>query len=125
MDFYQKAADIFNNDNKSQSANQCLLKIATMASSNIKEIPRAAKIFENIARDSLNSRLGAFSAKGYLFQALLCYLSLGDTVATRNKLEEYRSLDFSFGSSRECDLITKLSAAFDDMSSEDFSQVKR
>lgn len=123
MDFYQKAADIFNNDNKAQTANQCLLKIATMASQDAKDLPKAASIFESIGRQSLDSRLGAFSAKGYLFQALLCHLASGDNVASRLKVDEYKSVDYSFGSSRECDFAEKLLRAIDDMNAEDFAQV--
>ena len=50
-------------DNKQQNANQCLLKIANIASA-ADQLSRAAEIFETIGRDSMNSRLGAYSAKG-------------------------------------------------------------
>jgi alpha-soluble NSF attachment protein len=123
MEFYQKSADLFNNDNKGQSANQCLLKIATMASQDTKNLPQSAKIFEDIGRQSLESNLGKFSAKGYLFQALLCHLAAGDNVATRLKVDEYKSTDYSFGSSRECDLVEKLLVAIESMNADDFAQV--
>lgn len=123
MEFYQRAADLFINDNKAQSGNQCLLKIATMASQEGADLPKAASIFESIGRASLESRLGAFSAKGYLFQALLCVLATGDSVKTQQKLDEYTSLDYSFSSSRECDLIRKLLQAVDNMDVDAYSQV--
>ena len=64
---------MFNSDNKKSNANQCLLKVASLASTN-DQFTRAAGIFEDIGRESMESRLGAFSAKGYLFQAALCHM---------------------------------------------------
>lgn len=104
---YEHAAQMFERDNKKSNANTCMLKVATFASEK-GDLSRAGKIFEDIAKESLTSRLGAFSAKGYFLQALLCYLALGDQVQVRNKLEEYKNLDFSFGSAREADFINKL-----------------
>ena len=123
LEFYQKAADIFNNDNKGQSANQCLLKIATIASQNMNDLSKASKIFEEIGLQSLQSNLGKFSAKGYFFQALLCLLAQGDNVATRIKVEEYKNSDYSFGSSRECEFVEKLLVAIDSLNADDFAQV--
>jgi alpha-soluble NSF attachment protein len=106
-DAYEHAAQMFERDNKKSNANTCMLKVATFSSEK-GDLLKAAKIFEDIAKESLSSRLGAFSAKGYFLQALLCHLALGDQVQVRNKLEEYKNLDYSFGSSREADFITKL-----------------
>ena len=69
---------------------------------------RAAEIFENIGRESMGSKLGAYSAKGYFTQSVMCHLALGDTVAARAKLEDFKTVDYSFPSSRECDLLDKL-----------------
>ena len=69
---------------------------------------RAAEIFASNAKESLSSRLGAFSAKGYFFQALLCHLASGDAVQVGVKLDEFKNADFSFGSSRECGFVEKL-----------------
>lgn len=107
MENFQLAADMFMNDNKKQNANQCLLKVATLAS-NDKQLGRAADIFENIGREAMESKLGQYSAKGYFFQSLLCHLASGDTVSVRNKLDAYKSVDYSFQSSRECGFIEKL-----------------
>jgi alpha-soluble NSF attachment protein len=104
---YQSAADLYSGDNKQTTANQCLLKIALLAAE-AADYHKASEIFEKIGRESMESNLGKFSAKGYLFQSLLCYLAAGDTVAVRNKLEAYKTVDYSFGSSRECAFIEKL-----------------
>jgi len=121
---YQQSADIQSSENKKQGAQQCLLKIASLASSTSEStgILRAADIFETMGRESMDSRLGAYSAKGYFFQAALCHLALGDAVAVRSKLASYKNVDYTFGSSRECQFLEKLVESVDAFNSEDFSQ---
>lgn len=104
---YQSAADLYSGDNKQQTANQCLVKIALLASEG-GDYHKASEIFEKIGRESMESNLGKFSAKGYLFQSLLCHLAGGDAVAVRNKLEAFKTVDYSFGSSRECAFVERL-----------------
>ena len=104
---YSLAAELFNHDNKPLSAQPCNLKIATI-SAKCKQYSQAAEIFERTARDCLQSRLGAYSAKGYFFQCLLCYLAAGDNVATHSKLDSFKQLDHNFPISRECVFIEKL-----------------
>lgn len=108
---YKQAAELFNHDNKRSNANQCLQKAATFLSEsgNSTQMAEAALIFESIAKESLSSRLGAFSAKGYFFQALLIFLALGDPIKVNNKVEQYSGDDHTFATSRECEFIVKLS----------------
>ncbi|KAJ1441808.1 soluble NSF attachment protein, partial [Ochromonadaceae sp. CCMP2298] len=115
-----EAADLFVNDHKKSNANQCFLKVATLAS-DMGDLSRAAAIFEDIGKDSLTSRLGAYSAKGYFFQSLLCHLALGDNVAVTQKLDSCKNLDFSFNGSRECEFIDKLLQACEGMDLEAYS----
>jgi len=79
---YTEAADLFTKDGKKSNANQCLLKVATLCAE-AGDLSRAASIYEDIGKESMTSRLGAYSAKGYFFQALLCYLAMGDNVQVR------------------------------------------
>jgi alpha-soluble NSF attachment protein len=46
----------------------------------------------------------------------------GDSVAARTKLDEFKNVDYSLPSSRECDLLEKLLVATDSYNAEDFSQ---
>ena len=104
-------------------ATQCLLKIAALASGkDPKDLNKASKIFEEVAVQSLASRLGQYSAKGYLFQALLCHLASSDYVATQQKVDQFKSLDYSFASSRECDFIEKILVALNNMDAAEFSK---
>ena len=62
MTHYQQAGDLYDNDNKKQSANPMFLKVATIAA--LKEdFSRAAGIYEKIGRESLDSNLGKYAAK--------------------------------------------------------------
>ena len=76
---YEEAAELFENDGKKSNANQCLLKVATISAEH-GNLSKAAEIYENIGKESMSSRLGSYSAKGYFFQSLLCYLAMGDNV---------------------------------------------
>eukprot|EP01041_Mallomonas_annulata_P012231 gene12231-25682_t len=106
---YQQSADIQLSENKKQAAQQCLIKIATLASSiDDAGIQRGAEIFESLGRDSMTTTLGAYSAKGYFLQAAMCHLAVGDNVATRSKISAFKNADYSFGPSRECQFVEKL-----------------
>ncbi len=65
----------------------------------------AAKTFETLAKDGLESRLGQYSAKGFFFQAGLCILAAGDNVLAHKQIEFYKNSDFNFPASRECQLL--------------------
>lgn len=107
INHYNEAAQLFNNENKKQSANPCLLKIATLASE-ADNFVQAAGIYETIGRESLETKLGSYSAKGHFLHCVLCHLAAGDAVAAANKIEAFKNADYSFGSSRECGFIEKL-----------------
>ena len=102
---YQKAAHYFTVDNKKSQANQINLKLATMISTHSDKYIEAADIFEKIGTESLESRLGQFSAKGYFFQCLLCHLAAGDTIQVNNKVNLFKEKDHSFNSCRECKFV--------------------
>lgn len=104
---YAEAAELFEKDGKKSNANQCLLKVATIAAEQ-GDLMRAAGIYEDIGKESMSSRLGSYSAKGYFFQSLLCFLAMGDSVQVQQKLGQFKNTDFSFQGSRECDFIERL-----------------
>jgi alpha-soluble NSF attachment protein len=107
MEAYEQAAKMFELDKKQSNSNTCMLKVAQYASEN-GDLKKAAGIYESIGRESMSSRLGQYAAKGYFLQALLCYLAMGDAVQVNNKTEDYKNADYSFGASRECDFVQKL-----------------
>ena len=82
----------------------------------------AASIFEATGMESLESRLGAFSAKNHFFQCLLCYLAAGDNVQVRNKIDLFKNKDHSFATSRECTFVEKILVTLDSYDAEGFAQ---
>ena len=105
--YFDKAADINEADNKHQAKTQMKLKVATLCSLE-DDFATAAEIFEAAGYESLESKLGAYSAKGYFFQCVICHMAAGDTVAAKAKVDTFKSADHNFPSSRECNLLESL-----------------
>jgi len=118
---YENAAQMYTNDNKPSESTKCLIKVATMASEK-GNFQRACEIFDKAGKDSMQSRLGQYSAKGYFFQSLLCHLASGDSVSVGIKIEEYEQVDYTFPTSRECQLVKKLLEATDNMDADAFGE---
>lgn len=107
LENYQSAANIFSSNNSKTKADPCLLKIATISCEK-DDFARAGDIYETIGRAKMETDLGKYAAKGNFFHCLLCHLASGDSVCTREKLEFFSNLDFSFASSREGEFIVKI-----------------
>ncbi|KAE8718480.1 Alpha-soluble NSF attachment protein [Hibiscus syriacus] len=91
IDFYEKAADFFQNEDVSTSANQCKQKVAQFAAQ-IEQYEKAIEIYEDIARQSLSNNLLKYGVKGHLLNAGICQLCKGDDVAITNALERYQEI---------------------------------
>jgi alpha-soluble NSF attachment protein len=126
IDYYQRAADAAEADNKKQDKLKSLLKIATLCSSGEGgeecDFHKAAEIFEGMGHEGMESKLGAYAAKGYFFQAALCLMASGDNVAAGKKLASFKQADFNFPSSRECLFVEQLLEAMENFNAEDFAQ---
>ncbi|KAJ1672822.1 vesicular-fusion protein S17, partial [Spiromyces aspiralis] len=107
---YQVAADWYIGEDSTALANQCLLKVATLAG-DLGEFQQAIEIFESIAQDSVNDNLTKWSVKDYLFKAGLCHLASYDPTRQNimaKAIERYKALDFNFANTRECALLQNL-----------------
>lgn len=80
MEHYQKAADFYSGEDSSASANNCLLKVASMAAE-VGQLDRAISIYEVVASNALENNLLKWSVKDYFQRALLCQLAVGDESA--------------------------------------------
>jgi alpha-soluble NSF attachment protein len=121
MSAYEEAASMYANDGKPSQAQSCNLKIAGMATS-AEMYDRAAKIYGEIGITCMDSNLGKYAAKGHFFNAALCHLAIGDVVQIQNKVEEFKNVDFSFGTSRECQFIDQLVEAVAENNSQAYAQ---
>ncbi|OAY80649.1 Alpha-soluble NSF attachment protein [Ananas comosus] len=113
IDFYERAADLFQSEEVTTSANQCKQKVAEF-SAQLEQYPKAIEIFEAIARQSINNSLLKYSVKGILLNAGICQLCKGDVVAITNALERYQELDPTFSGTREYKLLADLAASMDE-----------
>lgn len=113
MDYFERAADLFQSEEVTTSANQCKQKVAQFAAQ-LEEYPKAIEIFEAIARHSINNNLLKYSVKGILLNAGICQLCRGDVVGITNALERYQELDPSFSGTREYKFLADLAAAIDE-----------
>lgn len=120
-DAYQNAVDMYEVDNKKSTASQCLIKIANLATQ-ADDLAKASEVYERLGRESMESSLGKFSAKGYFFQCTLCHLAQGNTVACNTKIDEFKGVDYSFGPSRECDFLEKLVIAISENDGDGYAQ---
>uniref|UniRef100_A0A5B7ADN0 Putative alpha-soluble NSF attachment protein-like n=1 Tax=Davidia involucrata TaxID=16924 RepID=A0A5B7ADN0_DAVIN len=111
--YYEKAADLFQSEDVTTSANQCKQKIAQFAAQ-LEQYQKAIEIYEEIARQSLNNNLLKYGVKGHLLNAGICQLCKGDVVAISNALERYQELDPTFSGTREYKLLADLASAIDE-----------
>ena len=110
IESFESAANLYHNDNKKSVGQQMLLKVAVLCSGTKGDYAKAAQIFETVGREAMESNLSKYSAKNYLFQALLCFLAAGDTVTAKSKKEDYKNVDYTFATQRECVFVEKLLA---------------
>nr|XP_010929760.1 alpha-soluble NSF attachment protein [Elaeis guineensis] len=113
IDYLERAADLFQSEEVTTSANQCKQKVAQFAAQ-LEQYPKAIEIFEAIARHSMNNNLLKYSVKGILLNAGICQLCRGDVVAITNSLERYQELDPTFSGTREYKLLADLAASMDE-----------
>jgi len=115
-----RAADLYAGEDSVGESNRCNLKVAAMAAEG-EEYARAVSLFENAASSSLDNNLLKYSAKGYLLNAGICLLCMGDPVEAQMGIEKYEDMDVSFADSRECKLLRSLTQAMEEGDSQAFT----
>ncbi|RID65139.1 hypothetical protein BRARA_D00357 [Brassica rapa] len=122
ISYFEKAAEFFQNEEVTTSANQCNLKVAQYAAQ-LEQYEKAIKIYEEIACQSLNNNLLKYGVKGHLLNAGMCHLCKADVVSITNALEKYQDLDPTFTGTRECKFLSDLAAAMDEEDIAKFTDV--
>lgn len=120
--FFEKAADMFQNEEVTTSANQCKQKVAQYAAE-LEQYHKSIEIYEEIARQSLNNNLLKYGVKGHLLNAGICQLCKGDVVAITNALERYQDMDPTFSGTREYRLLSDIAASMDEEDIAKFTDV--
>jgi alpha-soluble NSF attachment protein len=118
---YETAASWFESDNAGALANKLYLKVGDLAALE-GDYPLAISKFELVAKSSIDSNLMKWSVKEYFLKAGICRLAVGDIIATRRALQQYKEMDNSFAAQRECMLLTDLVQCQEDGESDEFSR---
>ena len=133
MDFcvesYREAAELYDGEGQSGESRNCNLKIAHHKALELGQEPlkHAIRIYEEIAKVSLESDLQKWSVKQYYLKALICNLvlasnNLGVSVDdVRDRRAEYCGLDPNFEETREDNLIVGCLNSIDEGDAELFA----
>jgi alpha-soluble NSF attachment protein len=120
LEMFQQAADLYENENQTSTALQCLLKVALLSAQQ-EDYPRAIEIYEQAAQKSASHNLLRWNVKDHLFRASLCYLAQGDAVGTKRALERYVDISPGFDREREYKLLQEILTAYDNMDPDAFT----
>lgn len=120
MDAYQQAADWYQAEESTSAANGCLLKVAGFAASTA-DYKRAIEIYEQVAMVSLENTLLKWSVKDYLLRAGICHLATGEIGDAVRAVERYCNMDASFASTREGDFLKNITAAYENLDDDAFT----
>jgi len=118
---YEKAADYYDTDNSPIGAKQCRLKVAQYAAER-GEYSKAIQIFEQQAKDTLDSRT-PMGAKDLFLKAGICYLAHDDAVGLRQALGRWKDLSASFDRDREYKFLENLLESYENYDSDQFTNV--
>ena len=126
MKMWKKAADCYEAEDSTTNANLCLQRVAELFVEN-QEYQKAIQLYEKISKTSLERNVGKWTAKDYLYKALMCTFVL---LAKQNqldlfqqKLDQYKDLLPSLDGSRECKFVEECMLAYMDDDLERFSTV--
>ncbi|EEB09687.1 alpha SNAP [Schizosaccharomyces japonicus yFS275] len=118
---YEEAGEWFMNDQAEALANKAFLKTADLAAL-CDEYQTAINRYEQVAKASVNNNLLKWSVKEYLLKCGLCYMLMGDDVATRRAFDSFTALDLTFQSTREYQLLCDLQDAIEASDADIFAE---
>jgi len=103
IESYQQAAELFDMEQQKSQSMACLLKVAELCSAAMDppDFKRAADIYDQQGRNSLDNNLLKFHAKGHFLHSIFCHLANQDSVGATQAFDKYCSLDYTFSESRE------------------------
>mmetsp|Transcript_11230 Transcript_11230/g.33288 ORF Transcript_11230/g.33288 Transcript_11230/m.33288 type:complete len:288 (+) Transcript_11230:60-923(+) len=121
MEAFQTAADYYQGEENTAQGNQCLLRVAGLASA-AGDYQRAIDIYEQVGTAALESNLLKWSVKDYWLKAGICHLATGDGGAAASAVRRYNTMDASFEKTREGMLLENLTKAFGDADADAFTE---
>lgn len=122
IDYYQRAADIFQIENNTSRANKCLLKIADQCSIHSDNYAKSIDIYESVAKSFLKNNLLKWGVTDIYVKAGLLYLCNTDLIRCREQIKFYCDSYPNFSSSREHDLLVSVANAYGNYDIDSFMQ---
>lgn len=116
---YEQAADYYKGEDSNSSAMKCQLIVAQL-SAQLGQYDKAASIFEEAGKSSMENKLLKYGAKDHLFKAAICHFCV-DLINGQKALKTYEDSYPMFSDSRECNLMKKLSTALEQENVEAFT----
>ncbi|KAK4469932.1 hypothetical protein MN116_007433 [Schistosoma mekongi] len=116
---YEQAADYYKGEESNSSAMKCQLAVAQLAAQ-LGQYVKAANLFEEAGKASMENNLLKYGAKGHLFKAAICHFCV-DLINGQKALKNYEECYPMFADSRECGLMKKLSEALEQENVEAFT----
>lgn len=117
---YEQAGEWYASDQAQALANKAFLSAADLTAV-LGNYIDAAKLYENVAKKSINNQLSKWSLKDYFFKACLCYLAADDVVASKKAIGTFIDWDPSFQQTKEFVLLNDLFDAIDSRDAQAFS----
>ncbi|VEU20149.1 DEKNAAC101016 [Brettanomyces naardenensis] len=116
IESYEDASEWYKGDSANALANKTALKAADLyCDETIQKYGKAAQVYEQIAKESLNNNLAKWSLKEYFLKAVLCRLADNNDYASANAcLNRFLQWDPSFETTREYEFGVKLVDAVKD-----------
>lgn len=123
IELYEQAAELFALEESKSAMSTCKSKVAELCSAGLDppELLKAYKLYDELGKNSLESNLLKFHAKGFFLQAILCQLANSDAVGAEQSLSTYEGIDYTFSESREGKLASQLVESVNGMDVEGFS----
>lgn len=118
---FERAADYYQGEESSASANRCLLNVARY-SAQLEQYQKAIDIYERVANSCIDNNLLKYSAKEYFFRAALCHMCI-DLLNAQIAIKRYEETYPAFGDSRECKFVKQLLDELEAQDLDGFTQV--
>lgn len=120
IQYYQRAADIYEQQNSCSSAHACLLKNASFEVIR-RNWSRAMELYENVAKKCLCTSMGKYTAQKYYFRASLCAFVLFDYESAKIIFNQYADADETFAESMQRRLLDQIYEAFSNGCPQEFT----
>ena len=118
--FFQQAGDYYMGEDATSKANKCFDKVAKH-SATLSRYDKASEIFENLAGACLEKNLLKFNARNQFLHAGDCLLARGDLVASRQSIDRFKDMDYTFADSRECKLLENILTSYEDYNVDEYA----